>query len=137
MMSTNGILRHCLYLLLLSLVSCAYNKVPKEIGPEIACASPDTISFSKQVLPILVNNCAITSCHSGRTPEGNFNLEASVAYATLSKSGSGYIDTLNPRFSVLYSSMVSVSQPMPPSGKLDKCTLAIIEKWMAQKAKNN
>lgn len=123
----------CLWLL----GACAYNKVPKEIAPEISCQTKDTISFNKDVLPVLVNNCAISNCHSGSTPEASFNLEAAVAYATLSKKGSGYIDTITPRYSALYSSMVSVSQPMPPTGKLDKCTLAIIEKWMVQKAKNN
>ena len=108
-----------------------------EVDPEVPCPLPEQVSFNNDVLPILVTNCAINGCHSGRTPEANFNLDASVAYATLSKRGSGYIDTLTPRYSALYSAMVSVDSPMPPTGRLDKCKLEVIEKWMAQKAKNN
>lgn len=109
----------------------------KEVVPEIVCNTPDSAKFNKSVLPILVTNCAIVNCHSGASAEGNFNLDAEVAYATLTRKRSGYLDTIYPKFSVLYSSMISESDPMPPTGKLDKCSLEIIEKWMQQKAKNN
>lgn len=118
-------------------ISCRNNRMPAQIDPELPCPTPEQVSFSKDVLPVLVNNCATQGCHSGKTPEAGFNLDAAVAYATLSKKGSGYIDTLAPRYSALYSSMASESNPMPPTGKLDRCKLELIEKWMAQEAKNN
>jgi hypothetical protein len=131
--------RHpAIYLIIFSICfySCTWSKV-KNISPDCGATVPDTISFSNNVLPLFARNCSITGCHSGTSPSGNLNLEAADAYSKLSKMGSGYIDTLNPTQSVLYSSMASVSDPMPPSGKLDDCSLEIIEKWMLQKAKNN
>lgn len=118
--------------------SCAYDK-KHTIGPELDCSTiiPDTISFKRDIIPIFNTNCNIVSCHSGSEPAGNFNLEESKAYTQLSKRGSGYIDTINPKRSVLYSSIVSVSNPMPPVGKLDDCTIALIAEWMKQKGKNN
>ena len=122
-------------MLLLALQACTYDKLDVEVDCNEVL--PDTVSFSKDILPIFEKNCSTSGCHSGAKPEANFNLESSKAYATLTKKGSGYIDTIDPKGSVLYSAMVSVTQPMPPTGRLDKCTLEMIERWMKQKAKNN
>lgn len=120
-----------------ALFSCRNNRMRPESKSEIPCPLPQQVSFSKDVLPILVNECAITGCHTGRTPEGNLNLDADKAYSSLSNKRSGYIDTLTPKYSVLYGTLISTSDPMPPTGKLDQCKLDMIERWMAQKAKNN
>ena len=101
------------------------------------CATPTTVSFSQDVVPIFNKNCNTSGCHSGTSPSGNLNLEASVAYAQLTRKGKGYIDTLTPQYSVLYASMNATTNPMPPNGRLDNCTLALILKWVEQKAKNN
>jgi hypothetical protein len=119
--------------LLLSVSSCTYEKVE----PLVACNTPDTVSFKKDVQRIFDNHCNTIGCHTGNTPTGNLNLEASVAYAQLSKKSSGYLDTVNPTHSVLYGAMNTTSNPMPPNGKLDKCTLDLVLKWIQQKAKNN
>ncbi len=122
------------YLLLLVVAcSCMYKKT----DPVIVCATPEIVSFSRDIQPIFDNHCNTAGCHSGNNPAGNLNLEAAVAYAQLNKTGSGYIDTLNPNYSVLYASMIASSNPMPPTGKLDKCTLDLVLKWIQQKAKNN
>jgi hypothetical protein len=107
--------------------------------PAVDCSKviPDTVSFSKNVQPILTNNCAITNCHSGPSPEGKLNLEAANAYSQLMKKGSGYVDTINPQISVLQSYLQSKSNPMPPTGNLDECSIELISQWMKQKAKNN
>ena len=60
-----------------------------------------------------------------------------VSFENISDSKSGYIDTVNPTASLLYTSMTSVTNPMPPNGKLSKCTTDLILKWIEQKAKNN
>lgn len=114
---------------------CTYRN-KEDIRPQ-ECTEIDTVSFSKHIQPILTNNCSLAGCHRGQNPEGNFNLEASVAYGQLTKPGSGYVDTINPRISVVYSSLVSKSEPMPPTGRLDQCSIDLIEKWMKQGAKNN
>ncbi|HVD97403.1 MAG TPA: hypothetical protein VNB90_04300 [Cytophagaceae bacterium] len=117
---------------------CTYRNV-EDIHPNNVCTQtlPDTVSFSRDIQPILTNNCSLSGCHSGNNPEGNFNLEAGKSYAELMQHGSGYVDTINPRYSVVYSELVSQSNPMPPMGRLDQCSIDLIEKWMKQKAKNN
>lgn len=122
-----------LFIVGISLSSCMYEKVE----PFVACKTPAVVSFKKDVQPIFDAHCNTAGCHSGNNPQGNLNLEASQAYVQLWRKKSGYIDTLNPKYSVLYASMNSTSNPMPPAGKLDACTLALVLKWIEQKATNN
>ena len=98
------------------------------------CKTSDNLSFSSDIQPVFNDNCATSGCHNSASKEGGLDLSAGKSYAELNKSGSGYINTSKPTSSVLYSAMKS---DMPPSGKLDDCTLEKIEKWMAQGAKNN
>ncbi len=116
-----------------TLYSCSHDK-----GLTIpVCNTPNTVSFSRDIIPLFQANCSIAGCHTGPSPAANLNLEANVAYAKLMKRGSGYIDTVTPNFSLLYSQMISASNPMPPAGKLDDCKTSLILKWISQKAKNN
>jgi len=118
--------------------SCVWDKAKPITTNDIkACDTIVTVSFTKDVLPIFNAHCIDAGCHSGTNPAGNLSLESSVAYAQLMKSGSGYVDTVNPNYSLLYAQMASVSNPMPPTGKLDDCTLNLVLKWIQQKAKNN
>jgi hypothetical protein len=118
--------------------TCSYNNL-EDIQLNAVCDEelPKVVSFKNDIQPILQENCSTSGCHSGSDPAGDFNLEASMAYAQLLEAGSGYVDTINPKYSVVYSSLLSTSNPMPPSGHLDKCSIDLIEKWMLQKAKNN
>ncbi len=98
---------------------------------------PDKVSFHADILPVLRGNCSTAGCHSGGNPTGHLNLEDSLAYGELSHAGSGYINTGNPTHSLFYSQLISVSQPMPPNGKLDDCTIEMILRWIQQGALNN
>ncbi len=122
------------------LSSCTYDSY-EELRPDaskkICSTSQDSVSFNKDIIPFFNKNCSTVGCHSGLKPEGDFNLEAAVAYKTLSKKGSGYIEVADPKSSVLYSALVSVSDPMPPTGKLDDCSIKMVYKWMEQGGKNN
>jgi hypothetical protein len=134
-------LNNFLVLILFSLYiqSCTYNK-GEVVTPNSGCTTTfSNLSFASDIQPILTTNCAISGCHSGATPQGNLNLEATKAYATLSKKGSGYIDVSDPKGSVFYSSIVSISAPMPPNGMqaLSTCDMKRIEIWMSEGAKNN
>ncbi len=115
--------------------SCRYDNEEDMI--DCSTINPDTISYARDIQPIFDANCNESGCHSGAHPEGGLNLEAAYSYNELMDEGSGYVDTIRPRRSLLYSEMSSKSDPMPPTGKLDKCTLEKIERWMQQKAKNN
>ncbi|MBO9698938.1 MAG: hypothetical protein J7604_01950 [Sporocytophaga sp.] len=101
-------------------------------------ALQDSVSFKGDLLPIFQNNCATGfECHAGQSPAGGLNLEASQAYSNLTRPKSGYVDTINPSRSLLYAALISVTQPMPPYGKLDDCSIEQILKWMDDNAKNN
>ncbi|MFN8144451.1 MAG: hypothetical protein U0073_08540 [Bacteroidia bacterium] len=98
---------------------------------------PEQVSFRTDILPVLRTNCSLSGCHSGGSPSGHLNLEDSLAYTELSRSGSGYINTTTPTHSLFYSQLISTSQPMPPTGRLDDCTVHLILKWIQQGALNN
>ena len=131
------------YLLLaLSLFSCRNNQAAKDDAVTPAADNgirmdTSNVSFKQQILPIFSQNCATRGCHSGTRPAASLNLEETQAYNFLSKGGSGYLDTINPRLSLLYNVLVSESLPMPPTGKLPSDQILLIEKWMHQNAKNN
>lgn len=126
-----------IFLILIAFSSCKH--AAKNMTPVTnnVCATPAIISFSQHVLPIFNTHCNISGCHSGNTPAANLNLETSLAYTQLMKRGSGYIDTINPQNSILYTQMISATNPMPRTGVLDNCTIQLILKWIEQKAKNN
>jgi hypothetical protein len=109
----------------------------KKATVEEVCTTPTEISYKRDIQPIFNSNCATSGCHSGTNSAGGLNLDPSVSYQNLTASKSGYIDTAYPSASLLYSSMTSVSNPMPPNGKLSKCTTDLILAWIKQKAKNN
>ncbi len=122
----------CCFVLAILTSSCTYDH-----AEQVTCAPPDMVSFSRDIQPIFAAHCTDIACHVGTIPAGNLNLEPDQAYEELQDRGSGYIDTIQPNFSLLYAQMISVSQPMPPSGNLDECTTGLVLKWIEQKAKNN
>lgn len=123
--------------LFIALTSCAYNKIDQIKPLSADCPPADSVSFSKSIIPILSNNCAVSGCHTGNNAQANFNLDATVAHQTLTNPRKGYIDTQNPKMSVVYASLVSVSEPMPPNGKLSDCEIDQILNWMKNGAKND
>lgn len=120
--------------MVLGLAGCISEKAPQVA---LHCEPPALVSFQQDIMPVFNQSCNMVGCHAGSSPAGNLNLEPSQAYNDLMFSGSGYIDTINPKFSLLYAQMMSVSNPMPPTGKLDSCSIQLVLKWIQQKAKNN
>lgn len=117
---------------------CTNNHGTDMINP-VQCAADTitTISFVKNIQPIFKAYCSITGCHTGTNPSGNLNLDSSVAYTQLLKTGTGYINTVAPTSSLLYSEMTTNTTIMPPTGKLDDCRIKLILKWIQQGANNN
>lgn len=113
--------------------SCSYHKAEM---PDI-CTPPKKVSFQEQIIPIFNQHCNTSACHAGKSPAGNLNLEASLAYEQLLNKKAAYIDTVVPEQSLLYAQMRSASNPMPPDGRLDECTTRLILQWIKEKAKNN
>ena len=122
-------------LVVLTGVSSCVNDKP---APAVCVAdAKDSVSFKNDILPIFNSQCNQPGCHAGSRPAGNLSLEPALAYTRLTKKGSGYIDTLHPESSILYLQMNATALPMPPSGRLDDCTLQTMLLWIKQKAKNN
>ncbi|MFN8438571.1 MAG: hypothetical protein U0V72_13190 [Cytophagales bacterium] len=111
----------------------------KEKNVAQVCNSKDTVSFHADIKPLLTLNCALSGCHMGNSPSGGLNLESDKAYIELTNIKSGYIDTLAPKRSLLYSSLVSTDNPMPPKpfSKLNDCDIQLIVQWMQEGGKNN
>jgi hypothetical protein len=125
--------------LMLIVAACRYENKEDFYYPEkqVEEPLPDTVSFSSHIIPLFRNECSTKGCHTGASPEGNLSLDEEVAYANLSRKGSGYIDTRNPDFSVLYASVISVNSPMPPDRRLSERNIQLIYKWIQQGARNN
>ena len=124
-----------LLLTIISLYGCQYDTQKQE---PCKLALQDSVSFKGDLLPIFQKNCATGfECHAGQSPAGGLNLEPTQAYNNLIRPKSGYVDTVNPSRSLLYAALISVTQPMPPNGKLDDCSIEQILQWMDQNAKNN
>ena len=107
----------------------------KKVSAPIDCHLPATVSFSHDILPIFNASCSTSGCHTSPSPKASLNLSAGVAYSQLFAKSE--VDTLNPEKSLLYYHMNSFSGPMPPSGRLDNCTIKLVLRWIDQKAKNN
>ena len=120
-------------LLLFAFVSLLFLHCKKE--KQQVCTIAEIVSYDQDIQPIFNKNCI--SCHGGSSPAGNLNLESGNSYEYLVDPKMGYIDTVQPFSSLLYSSMNSTSNPMPPNGKLKNCEIDLVLKWIQQKAKNN
>lgn len=133
--------RYVVYLssgVLCMLVGSCHNYKADQLYATVSCkADTVAISFKNDLVPIFTRSCVLSGCHTGYSPEGHLSLDSAVAYADLLKSGSGYIDTSAPESSLLYASLLSTTDPMPPSGRLDDCSLKMILKWLREKAPDN
>ncbi len=85
------------------------------------------ICFGRDVLPIFVNNCAISGCHDG----GKRSRMALNSYADISKN----VAPGNPDGSSLYERIIAKSgDRMPPGQPLTLANRTIIRVWIEQGA---
>lgn len=114
--------------MILALVACEKDYLtPKKV--EIT--SP--VSFSNDVIPILIEDCSIPTCHNnGGAPP---NLTTEKAYDEL--LGLGYVDTANAEQSLIYTRITASVNPMPPNGRLNAEEIGYILAWIKQGAQNN
>jgi hypothetical protein len=124
-------------LLILGIYLVFFSCINKKKDPSPDCVVPDSLSFSGDIQPIFTKNCIDSDCHSGGNPPGGLNLSEGKSYQVLSKKGSGYLSTSDPKSSLLYSKLVTKNDPMPPDKPLSSCEIESIRKWMEQGALNN
>jgi len=132
----NKIAKYFIILLCFSIYSCKKDKEVPMLS-DTATNLLDTVFFKRNIIPIFINNCNNSGCHTGSIPSSRIKLDSTDAYNQLMKSGSGYVDTLYPTNSVIYVSLTSVSRPMPPNIKLSDYNIKLILKWIQTGAKNN
>jgi len=84
------------------------------------------ISFTEQVQPIIVNNCAQSKCH-----DGNGRSFSLINYSKIMHK----VNPGNAANSRLYTSIIDRS--MPPNSPLTDEQAKLIYTWIMQGAKNN
>lgn len=97
--------------------------------------SPDTVYFYKDVLPILVSNCAQSKCHDAISHEEGLVLDS---YAHVMAGHIVRANDLNRSdlYKVITSTNSEKRMPRPPAAKLTSDQIAIIAKWIQQGAKD-
>lgn len=99
-----------------AMAGCAYSK--KDVI-QLPCVIADTLSYSRDVVPILQRNCY--RCHSSASNISGILLDNYSALKFYAQNG--YL------YGVI--SHASGYNPMPEdAGKLDDCTIALIKKWV-------
>lgn len=98
---------------LLLILDC---KRDKPLPPAPTCLGVDTmvVTYSGYVASAMRQYC--TGCHGGASPSGGLALETYTQVRTSAESGQWY------------DAMLTGS--MPPSSKLDDCTLTRLKKWI-------
>ena len=95
-----------------------------------SCDTTGAIQFSTQVWPAIQNNC--TGCHNSSQSTGGVNLDSyqQVKY---------YSETLHNGTPIIVGVIKYINgfSNMPPSGKLDDCTIRKIELWIDQGKADN
>jgi len=92
-----------------------------------------TVSFSKDVAPILTANCAKSGCHNGSISP---NLSSGSAYTSLTN---GFVSTASPSSSLVYlwlTGKESVTMPLGGTNNPSNINGYILA-WITQGAKNN
>lgn len=114
-----------LSLLLLALfatpLSCYYDN-EEELYGVVPCDTT-AVSFSRDVLPIVLNNCAI--CHQ---PGGKQSTSPMTNYAEVKSYAANRL---------IANRINGVGKIMPPSGKMSRCNIQLIEAWFNAGAPDN
>ena len=96
-----------------------------------ANCNPDSIYFEKDILPILLSNCALSGCHNASSRQ---NGVVTDSYNKLVQTVG--IKPFEPAKSKLYLTITSKNNIMPPSGKMSDFNINLISKWISQGALN-
>ena len=93
-----------------------------------------TLSFAKDINPILTSSCALSGCHAsgGHAPD----LSAANAYKSL--TGGGYVKANDPDNSVVMLWLTGKKNPVMPLGSGPNSQInAKVYAWINQGAQNN
>jgi hypothetical protein len=99
-----------------------------------SAAITTTVSFSKDIAPILTKSCAISGCHAGSVAP---NLSAATAYSSLINGS--FINTDAPATSEVYLWLTGKKSATMPLGSANNPSNinALMLTWIKQGGKNN
>ena len=104
-------------------------------GPVAKPCDPDTVYFERDVLPILISNCAMSNCHDDETKRDGISL---TSFGNVIASDE--VDPFDLDGSDLYEVLVETdpdkAMPPPPRDVLSQSEIDIIAKWITQGAQN-
>lgn len=129
-----------LLLLLLGVSACKHSPIGIDDTPiddddpitGVEC-DPDTVYFNRDVLPILISNCAMSGCHNAGTASDGVVLtdyQSVVSTADVDPGRPGNSDL----YEVLVDDDPDDRMPRPPASPLSTEQIAIIGKWIDQGA---
>lgn len=98
--------------------------------PDATCDTTSAISFSSTIFPAINKSCV--GCHNSNTTNGGINLSN---YVTISDVASTMVDGQSLLLGVVKKQSGFI--PMPPSGKLNECSIRQLELWIEQGQQNN
>jgi hypothetical protein len=117
--------------LLFIIASCTKTTtVPIDNSPAIT----KTVSFSKDIQPILTKSCALSGCHAGTISP---DLSAATAYTALINGN--LVDKATPANSLVYLWLTGKEAIAMPAGAANNPSNinALVLAWIKQGAKNN
>ena len=109
-----------LFIASIQMISCKH---------EVIVPASPIISFSTQVMPIIVGNCTQSGCHNGK-----IRTKLST-YDEITQDGG--VSAGNPSGSRIYTDITSDKMPRSPYPPLSDQNTATIYVWILQGAKNN
>ncbi|MDX2248048.1 MAG: c-type cytochrome domain-containing protein [Bacteroidia bacterium] len=101
----------------------------------IHLCDPDTVYFERDVLPLLISNCAKSGCHDQASAQDGVIL---ANYASVMSTGE--VIPSNPGESDLYKAITETDlediMPPLPNTQLSQDQIALVSRWISQGAKN-
>ncbi len=96
---------------------------------------PDTAYFSRDVLPILVSNCAIPGCHDAITREDGVQL---ADYQNVIRTGDvrAYNLSGSDLYEMITENRADKRMPPPPRARLTDEQIQVIARWIMQGARD-
>ena len=116
-------LEYIIIIVLFMLCFSCTNKNEETLFPNSGSCYTTNVTFSQTRQPIFNTNCII--CHSGVNAPLNVHLDSYAGIITVASSG------------VLNGVLNGSPFQMPPSGRLDDCTILKIENWINKGSLNN
>jgi hypothetical protein len=79
-----------------------------------------TVTYNKDIQPIVMTTCATANCHLGSTGQAGFGLETYALFKSAAQSRG------------LFTRIQSSTNPMPPTGKMSQANINLFLAWRDQ-----